>query len=190
MFHLVDIDSIVSRLLKKNQDFKYNFEQIDFKGKKNWSIVTDISDTKYAKLIFLETIEETWYNFVFIIYTDLSIKRVNWQGKKCTNSSREYHIEFSNARFKKKPLHAITRLINHWSMNWAQFKDPVSHMCLAGAVLASWSLREAVAGSSPFAVMTNIFVTEFTELNETFRKSSSVIVWFTETCVHSHLIIF
>ena len=23
-------------------------------------------------------------------------------------------------------------LINHWSMNWAQFEDPVSHMCLAG----------------------------------------------------------
>ena len=21
-------------------------------------------------------------------------------------------------------------LINHWSMNWAQFKDPISHMCL------------------------------------------------------------
>ena len=29
-------------------------------------------------------------------------------------------------------------LMNHRSMNWAQFKDPVSHMCLAGAVVASW----------------------------------------------------
>ena len=26
-------------------------------------------------------------------------------------------------------------LINHSSMNWAQFKDPVSHMCLAGTVV-------------------------------------------------------
>ena len=25
-------------------------------------------------------------------------------------------------------------------MNWPQFKDPVSHMCLARAVVASWSL--------------------------------------------------
>ena len=25
-------------------------------------------------------------------------------------------------------------------MNWSQFKVPVSHMCLAGAVVASWSL--------------------------------------------------
>ena len=46
-------------------------------------------------------------------------------------------------------------------MNWAQFKDPVSHMCLAGAVVASWSLTQEVAGLSPFTVMTNIFVTEF-----------------------------
>ena len=29
-------------------------------------------------------------------------------------------------------------LINHWSMNWAQFKHPVSHMCLAGTVVASY----------------------------------------------------
>ena len=51
-------------------------------------------------------------------------------------------------------------------MNWAQFKDPVSHMCLAGAVVASWSLTQVVAGSSPFTVMTNIFVTKFAEFSE------------------------
>ena len=28
----------------------------------------------------------------------------------------------------------------------AQFKDPVSHMCLAGAVVAPWPLIEEVAG--------------------------------------------
>ena len=44
-------------------------------------------------------------------------------------------------------------------MNWAQFKDPVSRMCLAGTVVASWSLTQEVAGGrdgaglSPFAVM-------------------------------------
>ena len=54
-------------------------------------------------------------------------------------------------------------LINHCSMNWVQFKDPVSHMCLAGAVVTSWSLMQEVAGSNPFTVMTNIFVTEFSE---------------------------
>ena len=48
-------------------------------------------------------------------------------------------------------------------MNWAQFKDPVSHMCLAGAVAASLSITQEVAGSSSFTVMTNIFVTEFSE---------------------------
>ena len=39
----------------------------------------------------------------------------------------------------------------------AQFKDSVSHMCLAGAVVASWSLIQEVADSSPFTVMTNNF---------------------------------
>ena len=57
-------------------------------------------------------------------------------------------------------------LINHWSMNWTQFKNPVSHMCLVGTVAASWFLAQEVAGSSPFTVMTNIFVTELKTLRE------------------------
>ena len=54
-------------------------------------------------------------------------------------------------------------------MNWAKFKDPISHMCLAGAVgsiLVSYTRRGWVAGSSSFTIMTNIFVTEFSELSE------------------------
>ena len=35
-------------------------------------------------------------------------------------------------------------------MNWAQFKDHVSHMCHAGAVVAPWAITQEVAGSSPF----------------------------------------
>ena len=34
-------------------------------------------------------------------------------------------------------------------MNWVQYKDPVSHMCLVGTIIASWSLAQDVAGSSP-----------------------------------------
>ena len=59
-------------------------------------------------------------------------------------------------------------------MNWAQFKDPVSHMCLVGAVVASWSLTREVASLRPFTVMTNIIVTEFSEFMETFRENSIV----------------
>ena len=51
-------------------------------------------------------------------------------------------------------------------MNWAQFKDLVSHMCLAGAVVASWYQTQMVAGSSPCALMVNIFVTEFAGFSE------------------------
>ena len=39
-------------------------------------------------------------------------------------------------------------------------------MCLAGTVVAFWSLTQKVAGSSPFTVMTNVFVTEFAKFSE------------------------
>ena len=39
---------------------------------------------------------------------------------------------------------------NHWGMNWAQFKGPVSHMCCVGAVVACWSLTQEVAGWQGF----------------------------------------
>ena len=51
-------------------------------------------------------------------------------------------------------------------------------MCLTGAVVASWSLTQEVAGSSPFTVMTNIFVTEFSEtlvLKWCFNPSESTV---------------
>ena len=34
-------------------------------------------------------------------------------------------------------------------MNWVQFKDPVSHMFLAGAVEVSWSLTQEMTGLNP-----------------------------------------
>ena len=51
-------------------------------------------------------------------------------------------------------------------MNWAEFKDVVSYVCFAGALVASWSLTQEVAGSSHFTVRTNIFVTDFSEFSK------------------------
>ena len=39
-------------------------------------------------------------------------------------------------------------------------------MCPSDIVLASWSLTQEVAGSSPFTAMRIIFVSEFTEFSE------------------------
>ena len=33
-------------------------------------------------------------------------------------------------------------------MNWAQFKDPVPHTCLGGAVIACWFVAQELAGSN------------------------------------------
>ena len=35
-------------------------------------------------------------------------------------------------------------------MNQGQFKDFISHMCFADALVAFWSLKQEMAGSSPF----------------------------------------
>ena len=50
-------------------------------------------------------------------------------------------------------------------MNWAQFKDPVFHMCLAGTVVAAWSLTQEMTGSGPFN--DKYVVPEFTNFSET-----------------------
>ena len=52
------------------------------------------------------------------------------------------------------------------------FKDSVSHMCLAGFVVASWSLKQEVSGSGPFTVMTNIFSLNSLKLGITFKENS------------------
>ena len=54
-------------------------------------------------------------------------------------------------------------------MDWGQFKDLVYHLSLAGIVVASGSLTQEMAGSSPLTVMTNIFVTKF----KIFRENSN-----------------
>ena len=43
-----------------------------------------------------------------------------------------------------------------------------------GSILVSHTRGGYVAGSSPFTVMTNIFVTEFSEYSKTFRKNTNV----------------
>ena len=48
-------------------------------------------------------------------------------------------------------------------------------MCLACAVVASWPLMQEVVGSSPFSVMTNIFVTELSKFRENIWENSNVL---------------
>ena len=48
-------------------------------------------------------------------------------------------------------------------MNWAQFKNPVSHMCLVSAVVASWSLTQEVTEWQVQALYCNAKFSEFSE---------------------------
>ena len=56
----------------------------------------------------------------------------------------------------------------------SQLKDPLSHMCLAGSVVASWSLTLETTGSIPF---NDIFWSlNSANLVKTFRENLNVSV--------------
>ena len=61
-------------------------------------------------------------------------------------------------------------------MNWGKFKDAVSHTCLAGAVVVSWSLTQEIAGSGPFTVLITILVTEFSKSSENIYRKECIPV--------------
>ena len=67
-------------------------------------------------------------------------------------------------------------LINHWNMNWVQFKDPVCHMYLAGTVVACWSLTQEETGLNPFDNK-YIFITEFSEFIENIQGKLSCFLF-------------
>ena len=56
----------------------------------------------------------------------------------------------------------------------------LSLICLAGSVVASWSLMQEVEGSNPFTVMTNIFVTEFAKFSENIKEKLQWFIGYTE----------
>ena len=119
---------------------------------------------KLLRTIFINH-NDTTRNANSVILQRLLLYRTN-----CTDSMEFFQ---NGAELSLNSVNSANsgNLINHWSMNWAQFKNPVYHMCLAGAVVASWPLIQEEAGLSPFTVRTNIFVTEF---GETYRENSNL----------------
>ena len=58
-------------------------------------------------------------------------------------------------------------------MHGAQFKDLVSHMCLANTAVVSWYFTLEVVGSSPFTI-SNILSMNLLNSVKTFRDISDV----------------
>ena len=72
-----------------------------------------------------------------------------------------YKLNLATKRVELYPTNIIKTYNNgvfpKWNRTFTEFGEfskslnhPVSHLCLAGAVVASWSLTQEVAGSSPF----------------------------------------
>ena len=82
-------------------------------------------------------------------------KSKSWQNNgingstKRTNALHIFHRKDNNGVFPKWNMNSLNSA-NSGSMNWSQFKYSVSHMCLAGALVASWSLTQEVAGVCSF----------------------------------------
>ena len=79
-------------------------------------------------------------------------------------------------------------LINYWGLNCGQFKDPVSHLCLAGDVVASWSLTQEMAALNPFTVMTNIFSHWIQRIQWKHLKKTQLV--FFSLCTCSMLLVY
>ena len=85
------------------------------------------------------------------------------------------HVTKKGDKNHKFSLNGTGILIN--GMNYNQFRNPISHMCLVGTVVASWSLIQKMACSNPFTAMTNFLSLNF--LNS--MKSSGE----TNICLHT-----
>ena len=79
---------------------------------------------------------KTWYSDVI---------RADRPSRDTTQSLNSLEFFLNGAELSLNSVNS-EKLINHGSMNWAQFKDPISHMGLAGTVVASWSLTQEMAG--------------------------------------------
>ena len=82
----------------------------------------------------------------------ITVKGLERQWQRETGSLNWAQIMLQSSFFPKWNRNSLNsanseNLINHWIMNRAQFKDPTSHMCLAGAVVACWFVAQEVVGS-------------------------------------------
>ena len=69
-------------------------------------------------------------------------------------------------------------LINHWSMKLGQFMDPIFYLYLAGAVVASWSFTQVVAGSNRLFKIWLFLSLNSTISMKTFRENSIIFLSF------------
>ena len=83
----------------------------------------------------------------FVVYSKNKYRSINYVlSSTCTRDKQHSGVFPKWSRMFTFNSVNSGNLIKHSSMNWAEFKDPLSHVCLAGTVVASWSLTQEVAG--------------------------------------------
>ena len=87
-------------------------------------------------------------------------------------------VFLNGVEFSLNSLNSVNSgcLINHSNMNWVQFKDLVSYVCLVGCVVISWSLTEEVVGSmKPVRKISIVFVYLFLVLKTDKNKDHIIM---------------
>ena len=127
-------------------------------------------------------LQDNYKKQMFFFYTNcISLLLIQLNATSTILSIVEY-IQFNGRLYTKLHLlktslsevhmiHVGKRIESVWlwlHVNEVPFKDPICRMCLAGAVMASWSFTQEVAD---FTVITNIFVTVFAEFSETVKEN-------------------
>ena len=111
------------------------------KIKKNVFVTNSLSlSTYYISILGTKTYLWCYISPVFSFYIDVYF-------------SFFYCFITGNSQLQTLNSANPANLINHWSTNWGQFIDPVSHLCLTSTAVASWSLTQEMALSNPFTVM-------------------------------------
>ena len=95
-----------------------------------------------------------------------------------SNSTVNFFLNGAESSFNSVNSANSENLINQSSMNWAEFKKPLSHVCLAGAVVGSILGSNTRDGRfKPFYCNNKLyFVTEFSEFRETMQETSILSV--------------
>ena len=121
----------------------------------------------------------------FMIWSLSTFRHEDISSNGCVPPSTSKHVKKSCSHNGDFPKWSVTftefsefrENNNYWSINWVQFKDLVSHMCWAGAVVACWPLTQEVAGWQGFESF--YWMTYSVNSVKTFRKNSNMYQSFT-----------
>ena len=101
---------------------------------------------------------------------------------------QEIYVCLANGVFTKWIRNSVNsgNLINHWSVNWSQFKNNLCYLCLAGTVIPSWYLGTILYKYRRWQVWIIFLSLNSANLVKTFRETQILCFRNTNLFYQSH----